>query len=892
MTDNNVYDLDGNPLVTTDREDYAPGEIVRIKTTGFEAGSTIEFAIADDPNRAGDDGDADTYQRFSVTDGGAGDLDGIVNGQILTNWLVPTDNNGSGSGTPDALNATLNLTATGSDGRVATTRFTDAGGGLDFAAAAPLTYNHQVDGTNPAGGGAFNNGTIGRTADVVESLQGGDFKTGDLVTFLVEIDVNSLGIDPAYFSSGAATIELDFSFLADPNGGSGVGFVDIQNVGLNYGSVENGDGGSGINPGIGVFGTDSGVIDDTGSTATLSNKRFVIPGGNGSEDSSTAFVDQSELRGTVTVTDLEAGEKVILRLDGLLGNDTNPANIDLKGTLQAAILGARVVNPTTGAKEAINVGNQTIPFLSVADIKVPIPTFAISGTKYLDANGDGLTVGDAGLDGVTVYIETDGVAGLTGSEVSTTTTNGGQWSFANLGPSLIGKSVFEVLPSGYTQTLGQAGYALTGTDQADLNFANFKNFAISGTKYLDANGDGLTTGDAGLGGFTIFIDINGNSVNDDNASVVTDAVNGSWSIAGLGIDALGKKVYEVNQDGYVQTLGVGGLTLASTSQNQTGLDFANFKKFDISGTKYLDANGDGQTAGDVGLGGFTIFVDKNGNGLNDDNTSAVTDANGNWSIAGLGIDALGKKVYEVNQSNYVQTLGVGGLTLAGTSQNQTGLNFANFKPSGPGTGTIGYWTNKNGLAAWDSLTPKNLVDDPVTVDPTKVQGILIGDFNRNGVTDNGEKTIFYSVTEARTILNTSTATEGQDARYILDKQLVATWLNVLADNTYDTLFASIKQDIANGVQWIQKATPDENGDGIGDGSLTLAGSTKLPSSDPRWSTTLGVGGNGNSYGSQIKNVLDYYNNTGAGFALDRDTGTIAGSLTTLTSLQSYRPYFG
>jgi hypothetical protein len=42
------------------------------------------------------------------------------------------------------------------------------------------TYDHTT------GGGAFNDRTIGRDDDVVESLQGGDFKTGDLVTFLVE----------------------------------------------------------------------------------------------------------------------------------------------------------------------------------------------------------------------------------------------------------------------------------------------------------------------------------------------------------------------------------------------------------------------------------------------------------------------------------------------------------------------------------------------------------------------------------------------------------------------------------------------------------------------------------------------------------------------------------
>ncbi len=123
------------PTVTTDKQDYAPGETVTITARGFEAGSTITLAIADDPNDPGDDGDADVYQPFSITDGGEGDLDGVANGQIITTWIVPKDNNGTGSGTPDALNATLILTATGDgidhrfgtiDDQVATTTFTDA----------------------------------------------------------------------------------------------------------------------------------------------------------------------------------------------------------------------------------------------------------------------------------------------------------------------------------------------------------------------------------------------------------------------------------------------------------------------------------------------------------------------------------------------------------------------------------------------------------------------------------------------------------------------------------------------------------------------------------------------------------------------------------------------
>ncbi|NET15395.1 MAG: hypothetical protein F6K08_22450, partial [Okeania sp. SIO1H6] len=82
-----------------------------ITATGFELGSTIKFEIEDDPTDPGDDGDVDAYDPIEVTDGGEGDLDGTENGQVVTTWEVPTDNNGTGLGPADALNATLNLTA-------------------------------------------------------------------------------------------------------------------------------------------------------------------------------------------------------------------------------------------------------------------------------------------------------------------------------------------------------------------------------------------------------------------------------------------------------------------------------------------------------------------------------------------------------------------------------------------------------------------------------------------------------------------------------------------------------------------------------------------------------------------------------------------------------------
>ena len=113
--------------VSTNQADYAPGATATITATGFATGTTVTFGLADLPSDPGDDpGDPDVYGTFTLADGGPGDLDGLANGTVVTSWLVPTDNDGSGSGIPDALNATVLLAASGSDGQVATTTFTDA----------------------------------------------------------------------------------------------------------------------------------------------------------------------------------------------------------------------------------------------------------------------------------------------------------------------------------------------------------------------------------------------------------------------------------------------------------------------------------------------------------------------------------------------------------------------------------------------------------------------------------------------------------------------------------------------------------------------------------------------------------------------------------------------
>jgi uncharacterized repeat protein (TIGR01451 family) len=216
---------------------------------------------------------------------------------------------------------------------------------IDFVAAAPGSYNHLT------GGGAFDDRTIRANNDVVESLQGGDFSCGDIVTYLTEVTVD----DTAQADTDAPqTIELNFSFLADTTGQSGVAIGDIVLVQVNYGTIE--DLITGENS------VDDGIYDDSGSTATLIYENLTGP----------LFQAGSELHGTVELDDLERNETVVVRIDVKLFCDpgSNPT-----GNLAGALTDARLafINDTepVDPPEAVPGGEQTIPFKQIGDICTP-----------------------------------------------------------------------------------------------------------------------------------------------------------------------------------------------------------------------------------------------------------------------------------------------------------------------------------------------------------------------------------------------------------------------------------------------------------------------------------------------------------------------------------------
>jgi LPXTG-motif cell wall-anchored protein len=225
---------------------------------------------------------------------------------------------------------------------------------LNFVAAAPYSYDHET------GGGAYDDGTIGKNADIVNSLEGSDFAKGDIVTFLVKVTV----ADTIQAETDAPqTIVIDLEFDADSTGQSGMAFSDIVRVEVNDGTIEDLI--------AGEDNTDSGNVGDGGSSATLISENL------------TGLFDGGTLFGSIEVDDLERGESVIVRVDVRLNykNSTSPT-----GNLQSALANAWLVEingEPVSTIGRISTGQQTITLKNVDKIYSP----SIDVEKYVSVDG-------------------------------------------------------------------------------------------------------------------------------------------------------------------------------------------------------------------------------------------------------------------------------------------------------------------------------------------------------------------------------------------------------------------------------------------------------------------------------------------------------------------------
>ncbi len=178
-------------------------------------------------------------------------------------------------------------------------------------------------------------------------------------------------------------------------------------------------------------------------------------------------------------------------------------------------------------------------------------------------------------------------------------------------------------------------------ETASKNFGNYRPASVSGTKFLDLNGNGQHEAEGpagaepGLAGVTIYADLNGNgvldrgepqtitSLDDPNTEEIDET--GDYVLNGLPPRILPIAIREVVTKGLTATyptsaLPGGGswqITLIS-GDSVDGFNFGNAPPASVHGQKWLDKNGDGKRdPGEVGLNGVMVFADLDNDGVLD-----------------------------------------------------------------------------------------------------------------------------------------------------------------------------------------------------------------------------------------------------------------------------------
>ncbi|HUT09033.1 MAG TPA: beta-propeller fold lactonase family protein, partial [Thermoguttaceae bacterium] len=153
---------------------------------------------------------------------------------------------------------------------------------------------------------------------------------------------------------------------------------------------------------------------------------------------------------------------------------------------------------------------------------------------------------------------------------------------------------------------------------------------IHGRAWNDENADGLQDpGEAALGGWTIYLDVNENGCLDPGEPSTTTEWDGTYAFTGLSDG--GYKVTEVLQGQWQHIIpATGARTIWLTAgQIIESVDFGNHADpGEIRGLKWQDRNGNGQQdPGEPGMAGVTVFLDRNDNGqLDPGELSTVTRA--------------------------------------------------------------------------------------------------------------------------------------------------------------------------------------------------------------------------------------------------------------------------
>lgn len=249
---------------------------------------------------------------------------------------------------------------------------------------------------------------------------------------------------------------------------------------------------------------------------------------------------------------------------------------------------------------------------------------SIRGSVWNDINADGVRGGgDVGLSGWSVFLDLNSDGILTTGEPSAVTDAAGTYAFDSIFAGTY--KVTEVLQAGWNASPSHPAsrnITVIGGGSVSADFANYTPTlgSVSGRIWNDVNGDGLMGTEAGLAGWSVFVDQNADGLLSAGEPTATTDAAGNYVLSGLPMGST--VIREIPQVGWSATAPGTGMQLVvvQNASNITGINFGNKQRTDgaISGVAYFDANHNSiKDAGEKGLAGITVFIDANNNGVQD-----------------------------------------------------------------------------------------------------------------------------------------------------------------------------------------------------------------------------------------------------------------------------------
>ena len=391
-----------------------------------------------------------------------------------------------------------------------------------------------------------------------------------------------------------------------------------------------------------------------------------------------------------------------------------------------------------------------------------VPEGSISGKKFLDDTGNGLTADDTGQSGVTIYLDANNNSMLDNGETSTTTDDDGTYSFTGLTPGTY--IVREVVPNGYVRTgptttdfysvTLATGQTVTGKDFANAEVCD-RNVLSCIQYFVTHNGVTAT-----------YTDLRGHVSQGDtvrvkfyyNGSQAHDFSLVSYTAPGSSFDANTASQQEIFQNSVIHATGSGwytsdavvvpncyfqidfvcGLPIDHFGPAGSNIFYSPQNRLfsadnggtqvcgatSVSGFVYADLDNDGEfDSNEVGIVGVPVKLigagaDGNFGTADDTTATTTTDGDGFYQFTGLAPGMY--KILETQPTAYndgKETLGTGATGATGASiltndifkvdlnayDDAINFNFGEITPTTGGlrkgdTATIGYWHNKNGRA--------------------------------------------------------------------------------------------------------------------------------------------------------------------------------------------------